>query len=103
MTAGKLYKNQYAYLVRTDSANTFMQDVADRVKNYVQLNTDGHYTYLQAVGEAFGDNIDFAQLVKLYGSEKEATGTEMKYSLANFNGAKKTVISGNPGNEGKAD
>ena len=89
--------------MRTDSANTFMQDVADRVKNYVQLNTDGHYAYLQAVGEAFGDNIDFAQLVKLYGSEKEATGTEMKYSLANFNGAKKTVISGNPGNEGKAD
>lgn len=79
-----------------DSANVFMQDVADRVANYVQLTTDGHHAYLNAVGEAFGDNIDFAQLVKLYGSEKEATGTEKKYSPAKFRGAKKTIISGSP-------
>lgn len=79
-----------------DCAATFMCDVADRVKNYVQLTTDGHHAYLNAVGEAFGDNIDFAQLIKLYGSEKEATGTEKKYSPAKFRGAKKTVISGDP-------
>lgn len=79
-----------------DSANVFMQDVADRVANYVQLTTDGHHAYLNAVGEAFGDNIDFAQLVKLYGSEKEATGTEKKYSPAKFRGAKKTIVSGQP-------
>ena len=79
-----------------DSANVFMNDVADRVANYVQLTTDGHHAYLNAVGEAFGDNIDFAQLVKLYGSEKEATGTDKKYSPSKFRGAKKTVISGNP-------
>lgn len=79
-----------------DSANVFMNDVADRVANYVQLTTDGHHAYLNAVGEAFGDNIDFAQLVKLYGSEKEATGTDKKYSPSKFRGAKKTVISGSP-------
>lgn len=79
-----------------DSANVFMQDVADRMKGYIQLTTDGHHAYLNAVGEAFGDNIDFAQLVKLYGSEKEATGAEKKYSPSKFRGSKKTVISGNP-------
>ncbi len=79
-----------------DSANVFMQDIADRITNYVQLTTDGHNAYLQAVGEAFGDNIDFAQLVKLYGSEKEATGADKKYSPSKFRGSKKTVISGSP-------
>lgn len=79
-----------------DCANTFMQDVADRVSNYVQLTTDGHHAYLNAVGEAFGDNIDFAQLIKLYGSEKEANGTDKRYSPSKFRGSKKTVISGNP-------
>lgn len=80
-----------------DSANTFMQDVADRVSGYVQLTTDGHHAYLNAVGEAFGDNIDFAQLVKLYGSQKEgSTGAERKYSPMKYTGSKKTVISGNP-------
>jgi len=44
-----------------DCANTFMCDVADRVKGYVQLTTDGHHAYLNAVGEAFGDNIDYAR------------------------------------------
>ena len=43
-----------------------------------------------------GHNIDFAQLIKLYGSEKEATGADKKYSPSKFRGAKKTVISGNP-------
>jgi len=80
-----------------DSANTFMHDVADRVSNYVQLTTDGHHAYLNAVGEAFGDNIDFAQLIKLHGSQKEgSTGAERKYSPMKFTGSKKTVISGNP-------
>ncbi|HVT84081.1 MAG TPA: IS1 family transposase [Chitinophagaceae bacterium] len=82
-----------------ECANTFMCDVADRVSNYVQLTTDGYHAYLNAVGEAFGDNIDFAQLIKLYGSEKEATGTEKKYSPSKFRGSKKTIISGNPDEE----
>jgi IS1 family transposase len=81
------------------SAKTFMQDVADRVSGYVQLTTDGLNAYLVAVGEVFGDNIDFAQLVKLYGSEKEATGADKKYSPSKFRGAKKTIVSGNPDQE----
>lgn len=79
-----------------DCAKTFMTDVADRVKGYVQLTTDGHHAYLNAVGEAWGDNIDFAMLVKLYGSEREATGADKKYSPSKFRGSKKTVISGSP-------
>jgi IS1 family transposase len=79
-----------------DCAKVFMTDVADRINGYVQLTSDGLHAYLEAVGEAFGDNIDFAQLIKLYGSEKEATGTEKKYSPSKFRGSKKTVISGNP-------
>ena len=48
-------------------ANAFMQDVADRLANRVQLTTDGHGAYLDAVEGAFGIDVDFAQLVKLYG------------------------------------
>ncbi len=79
-----------------DCAKTFMTDVADRVNSYIQLTTDGHHAYLNAVGEAFGDNIDFAMLVKLYGKEGEGKTAEKKYSPAKFTGSKKTVISGNP-------
>lgn len=50
------------------SAKCFMEDVAARLKNRIQLTTDGHKAYLDAVENAFGSNIDFAQLVKLYGN-----------------------------------
>ena len=74
-----------------------MNDLADRVSNYIQLTSDGHHAYLEAVGEAFGDNIDFAQLVKIYGTQKEgSTGAERKYSPMKYTGSKKTIISGNP-------
>jgi IS1 family transposase len=79
-----------------DSANTFMQDVADRISGYVQLTTDGLHSYLEAVGNAFGDNIDFAQLVKLYGKEGDGKTAEKKYSPARFTGSQKTIISGSP-------
>ncbi len=48
-------------------ANAFMQDVGNRLANRVQLTTDGHIPYLEAVEGAFGADVDFAQLVKLYG------------------------------------
>ncbi len=79
-----------------DCANVFMQDVADRVANYVQLTTDGHHAYLNAVGEAFGDNIDFAQLIKLYGREGADANAEKRYSPARYTGSRKTVVSGQP-------
>ena len=45
-----------------------MKDLAGRLKNKVQLTTDGHKMYLEAVEEAFGCEIDFSQLIKIYGS-----------------------------------
>lgn len=79
-----------------DSANSFMHDVADRIKGYIQMTTDGHHAYLNAIGEAFGDSIDYAMLVKLYGREGEGKTAEKKYSPSKFTGSKKTIISGEP-------
>lgn len=78
-----------------DSANVFMNDVATRLKNRVQLTSDGLKVYLEAVTESFGSQIDFAQLVKLYGSS-QGTGDERKYSPAECTGTKKHIVSGNP-------
>lgn len=74
-------------------ARDFMEDVASRLKNRVQLTTDGLKAYLDAVDEAFGTEIDFAQLVKLYGKSLEG---EHRYSPAECTGALKTPITGRP-------
>lgn len=50
-------------------AHTFIDDLADRLRYRVQLTTDGHRPYLQAVEDAFGADIDYAVLIKLYGSD----------------------------------
>lgn len=78
------------------TANDFMNDVANRLSNRVQLTTDGHRPYLEAVTDAFGSQIDFAQLVKIYGGSDGSTATERKYSPAECTGCKKNVVSGNP-------
>ncbi len=75
------------------SGKIFIQDLADRLAHRVQLTTDGHRAYLWAVEDAFGKDIDYAQLVKLYGSDREA---EVKYSPATCTGAVKVPIQGNP-------
>ncbi|HYQ87228.1 MAG TPA: IS1 family transposase [Bacteroidota bacterium] len=74
-------------------ANVFMQDVADRLTNRVQLTTDALKAYLEAVEGAFGADVDYAQLVKMYG---EAPGGEKRYSPAICTGIKKELIIGNP-------
>jgi IS1 family transposase len=76
------------------SAKLFMQDVAARLKNRVQLTTDGHRAYLDAVEQAFGSEVDFSQLVKIYGSSRE--DHEIKYSPPVCKGEIKTKINGNP-------
>jgi IS1 family transposase len=76
------------------SATIFIKDVASRLKNRIQLTTDGHKAYLYAVEEAFGANIDFAQLVKLYGNEEHET--QVRYSPAACTGALKLKVTGNP-------
>jgi IS1 family transposase len=61
-------------------ARDFMDDLADRLANRVQLTTDGHRVYLDAVERAFGSQVDYAMLVKLYGAvrDKEATYSPAK-------------------------
>jgi IS1 family transposase len=80
-------------------ANAFMLDVAARLKHRIQLTSDGLKAYLNAVEEAFGGEIDYATLVKLYGSEKRETQepiTAHKYSPDHVTGCQLTVIQGNP-------
>jgi len=74
-------------------ANAFMQDVADRLTDRVQLTTDGHKAYLNAVEDAFGADVGYAQLVKIYGEAPEA---EKRYSPAECVGARKDKTTGSP-------
>jgi hypothetical protein len=71
-----------------------MDDLRERLANRVQLTTDGHKAYLEAVEGAFGDDVDFAQLVKLYGAAPEAF--KGRYSPAECIGAKKIKVTGSP-------
>lgn len=75
------------------SAIAFAKDIASRVRNRVQLTSDGHSPYLWAIEEAFGADIDFAMLVKVYGESPES---EKRYSPAVCLAAKPSVITGNP-------
>jgi IS1 family transposase len=75
-------------------ATEFLQDLAGRLVNRVQLTTDGHKMYLGAVEDAFGGDIDFAQLVKIYGNEP--TGPETRYSPAECIGCEKKRVVGEP-------
>ena len=70
-----------------------MKDVSERLAHLVQLTTDGLKVYLEAVDEAFGADIDYAQLVKLYGQEDAGAG---RYSPPKCNGTKKQTINGKP-------
>ncbi len=72
----------------------FMDDLRQRLANRVQLTTDGHRAYLEAVEGAFGGDVDYAQLVKLYG--KDPTIPEGRYSPAHCIGAKKQPVVGRP-------
>lgn len=77
----------------TESAYEFINDLKGRLSNRVQLTTDGHKMYVEAIEKAFGSEIDYAMLVKLYGQDAEG---EKKYSPAKCIGAEKHVVKGNP-------
>lgn len=79
-----------------ESAYTFIHDIAKRLDGRIQLTTDGHKAYLIAVEDAFGSDIDFAQLVKLYGNEGQTKESARRYSPAEFTGSEKKRITGNP-------
>ena len=76
------------------TANEFIQDLASRLARRVQLTSDGHRAYLSAVRGAFGEDVDYAQLVKLYGDAPAAV--KGRYSPTECVGARKQVITGSP-------
>ena len=78
----------------TEAAMEFIHDLASRLSNRVQLTTDGHKPYLEAVESAFGGEIQYAQLVKIYGATSKKD--ETRYSPAECLGCKKVVVTGDP-------
>ena len=75
------------------TAFAFMDDLASRLANRVQLTTDGHRVYLDAVESAFGNGIDYSVLVKIYGEDRSKEAT---YSPAQCTGCRKIGIMGDP-------
>ncbi len=71
----------------------FIDGLRQRLANRVQITTDGHKMYLEAIEGAFGSEVDYAMLVKVYGAELER---EVRYSPAQCIGAEKHPIQGNP-------
>ena len=77
-----------------EAANEFLHDLADRLAHRIQLTTDGHKVYLNAVENVFGIDIDYAMLVKVYG--KTSKEEETRYSPATCMGTETHVVRGNP-------
>lgn len=78
-----------------EHAQYFIQDLSHRVRHRIQLTTDGHKLYLRAVEAAFGSEIDYAMLVKLYGNPG-GNRDERKYSPGECCGAIKGTVCGEP-------
>jgi IS1 family transposase len=76
------------------TANAFVQDVADRMAYRVQVSTDGLRAYVDAVENAFGGDVDFAQIIKVYGHEEASNNR--RYSAPEFVSSEKKVIIGSP-------
>lgn len=94
----KIIPSWHVGLRDATDAYWFMQDLASRLANRVQLTTDGHKAYLQAVEDAFGANIDYAILLKLFGGKGSGPRevTEVKYSQPSNPRILKLVQKGNP-------
>jgi IS1 family transposase len=79
------------------TVQAFIRDLADRLTTRVQLTTDGHKAYLEAIESAFGNNIDYAMLIKVYeGDSGKRAPAERRYSPATCTGTQTQRISGNP-------
>jgi IS1 family transposase len=74
-------------------ATAFIDDLEFRLANRVQLTSDGHKVYLEAVEDSFGADIDYAMLIKMYDADRPG---EARYSPAAFNGIQKRTVTGNP-------
>jgi IS1 family transposase len=75
-------------------AYMFMRDLAGRLKNRVQLTSDGYTAYISAVTSAFANDIDYATIIKLYGKAKDTP--EQRYSPSKLTGIQLAVVRGNP-------
>jgi hypothetical protein len=89
----KLVASWYVGARDSEAAMTFIDDLAPRLASRVQLTSDGHKPYLEAIEGAFGGDIDFAILVKVYGAAPEG---QRRYSPAICTGAHKYRVEGNP-------
>lgn len=76
-----------------ETGTMFTCDLASRLANRVQITSDGHRAYLEAMDAAFGDEVDYSMLVKIYGQAVEG---QKRYSPAQFIKATKTCCTGNP-------
>jgi IS1 family transposase len=89
----KLVVSWYVGNRDSEAAMTFIDDLAPRLASRVQLTSDGHKPYLEAIEGAFGGDIDYARLVKTYGAAPEG---QRRYSPAICTGARKYRVEGNP-------
>jgi IS1 family transposase len=89
----KLVPSWSVGLRNPEYANAFMQDLKSRLTNRVQLTTDGHGLYLWAVEKAFGSEVDYAMLVKIYGKQPDG---EKRYSPTDCIATRQEVLQGNP-------
>jgi IS1 family transposase len=74
-------------------ARSFMEDVASRLATRVQITTDGHRAYVEAIEGAFGMDVDYAMLIKLYGSPSQP---DTRYSPGECIGTEMVTVKGNP-------
>jgi IS1 family transposase len=89
----KLVPSWLVGMRNVDCAKEFVNDLKDRLTKRVQITTDGHKMYLEAIEGAFGSEVDYAMLIKIYGAQPE---TEKRYSPAECISTDKQVIQGNP-------
>jgi IS1 family transposase len=86
------------YVGKRDAASTyyFMRDLSERIVTRFQLTTDGFKPYRPAVEDAFGGNVDYAQLIKVYGTVPQGAGGRGWYAAAKFMSAYSSTVSGVP-------
>ena len=77
----------------SETAIAFADDLAKRLANRVQITSDGHKAYLEAIEGAFGGDVDYGMLIKVYGPSPEG---QRRYSPAECIGARKECVEGNP-------
>lgn len=79
-----------------NDAESFVQDVVGRLAHRVQITTDGHKMYLDAMEAGFAGEVDYAMLIKHFGNQANNYAPEARYSPGECCGTTKNVITGNP-------